>query len=257
MRTVWPISSLSRRPLPRHITPPPPPLWGAPASQAQNTLVLVDFSTLTNRNISGPPPPPWCMGLLIRGLIGANPPTVKLVTSLGWMMTRDEKLYNILSTTHGAVTGQEKPEFTCKAANETLTLEPPAKTRCRVLQTNMPPFSTNFLQWRKAKPRNRWRISPSRPCRKNASRIWKKQSILKHKMTERKKQLTICLPSVARQSPWQCLWHGCCSAPSLMPQQSGCPSCGSLLDGERSEPCHACSAPGAWTGLKFAMVSHN
>lgn len=30
------------------------------------------------------PPPPWCMGLLIRGLIGANPPTVKFVTSLGW-----------------------------------------------------------------------------------------------------------------------------------------------------------------------------
>lgn len=30
------------------------------------------------------PPPPWCMGLLMRGLIGANPPTVKLVTSLGW-----------------------------------------------------------------------------------------------------------------------------------------------------------------------------
>lgn len=32
-----------------------------------------------------------------------------------------------------------------------LTFKPPASTRWRVLQTNMPPFSTSFLQCRKAK----------------------------------------------------------------------------------------------------------
>lgn len=31
-----------------------------------------------------------------------------------------------------------------------LTFEPPASTKWRVLQTNMPPFSTSFLQCRKA-----------------------------------------------------------------------------------------------------------
>ncbi len=30
------------------------------------------------------PPPPGCIGLLMRGLMGAKPPTVKLVTSLGF-----------------------------------------------------------------------------------------------------------------------------------------------------------------------------
>lgn len=40
------------------------------------------FMTLlrTEHNL---PPPPGCIGLLIRGLMGAKPPTVKLVTSLG------------------------------------------------------------------------------------------------------------------------------------------------------------------------------
>ena len=41
----------------------------------------------------GPPPPPWCMGLLIRGLMGAKPPTVKLVTSLGCGATPDHTRY--------------------------------------------------------------------------------------------------------------------------------------------------------------------
>lgn len=56
-----------------------------------------------------------------------------------------------------------------QAANEMLTLDPPANTRCLVLHTNMPPFSTSFLQWRKAKPLNKCRISPSRPYSRNTN----------------------------------------------------------------------------------------
>lgn len=52
-------------------------------------------------------------------------------------------------------------------ASGRLTLEPPARTTWRVLQTNMPPFSTSFLQCKKAKPRKMWRISPSRPWQTN------------------------------------------------------------------------------------------
>lgn len=36
---------------------------------------------------------------------------------------------------------------------DVLTFEPPANTKCRALQTNIPPFSTSFLQCRKAKLR--------------------------------------------------------------------------------------------------------
>lgn len=41
-----------------------------------------------------PPPPPGCMGLLMRGLIGAKPPTVKLVTSRGYIQRMEESDVN-------------------------------------------------------------------------------------------------------------------------------------------------------------------
>lgn len=45
------------------------------------TSKTVSQRLITQRHL---PPPPGCIGLLMRGLIGAKPPTVKLVTSLGF-----------------------------------------------------------------------------------------------------------------------------------------------------------------------------
>lgn len=58
-----------------------PPSLRSPCRRSRDRLQPHLLSP--HSNISDPPPPPWCMGLLMRGLIGANPPTVKLVTSLG------------------------------------------------------------------------------------------------------------------------------------------------------------------------------
>lgn len=53
------------------------------------------------------------MGLLMRGLIGANPPTVKLVTSLGWRRTQQgrynrEQVLDLLGSTHLGAAGQHQ-----------------------------------------------------------------------------------------------------------------------------------------------------
>lgn len=70
----------------------------------------------------------------------------------------------VLESSSNKDTGLQPPPAAIADPQRAPTLEPPARTRCRVLQTNMPPFSTSFLQCRKAKPRKRCLISPSRPC---------------------------------------------------------------------------------------------
>lgn len=144
------------------------------------------------------------MGLLIRGLIGANPPTVKLVTSLGWKNTHTHTLEDGPKTAktekRKAATAAKSFEMkkywntwyysivpinvSVQAANEMLTLDPPANTRCLVLHTNMPPFSTSFLQCRKAKPLNKCRISPSRPYSRNTNTHTDRWTVL-HARTEK------------------------------------------------------------------------
>lgn len=63
-------------------------------------ITLSNIATRPNWLLSWhPPPPPWCIGLLMRGLIGANPPTVKLVTSLGWNSKTQSLIFGILRVT--------------------------------------------------------------------------------------------------------------------------------------------------------------
>lgn len=83
------------------------------------------------------------------------------VGDIPWLRKGKE---TVLESSSNKGTGSRHPPAASSDPRRAPTLEPPARTRCRVLQTNMPPFSTSFLQCRKAKPRKRCLISPSRPC---------------------------------------------------------------------------------------------
>lgn len=129
---------------------------GGGSGQAEPPLgdILLPSGTPPQRS----PAPLGCIGLVIRGLMGVKPATVKLVTSRGCKKGEKKGAGEL-----GGGGLQPAPKQLGGCPQRAPTLEPPARTRCRVLQTNMPPFSTSFLQCRKAKPRKRCRISPSRP----------------------------------------------------------------------------------------------
>lgn len=114
-------------------------VWGAPSEAEQ---------------LPNSPPVLGCMGLLIRGLMGAKPPMVRLVTSRGCgrgMLTEGGLARTWPAPYHKSPHGHAPPLRPRKGSP--LTFEPPARTKWRVLHTNMPPFSTSFLQCRKAEPR--------------------------------------------------------------------------------------------------------
>lgn len=90
MRTVCPMRSLSRRPRPRLMPPPPkPPRWpagsevGGEGGAQDGPSVLRDVLLPSGAPPQRSPAPLGCIGLVIRGLMGVKPATVKLVTSRG------------------------------------------------------------------------------------------------------------------------------------------------------------------------------